>query len=333
MKSLPEVPTAKASDFAIHLSSLSSPVVFRGLASQWPIVKACLQGNDATVEYLKAKAKPIIVGTGSIAAEHQGRLFYNQEFNGFNFSRESREFDTFLKQLESAAKQQTSDSYYMGSTNVDHLMPEFKVENPLPQLAKLNPLVSAWISNQALVAPHQDFPDNLAVCVAGKRRFTLFPPEQVSNLYIGPLDNTPAGQPISLVNTREPDFERFPKYQTALDNALVVELEPGDALLLPSLWWHSVEGLEPINILINYWWQNSANYLGSPMDALFHGIMNIGSLPESQKQAMKALFDHYVFANTEQTHSHIPEQAQGILSADEMAVRRIRAHLLNKLNQ
>ena len=44
--------------------------------------------------------------------------------------------------------------------------------------------------------------------VAGRRRFTLFPPEQVANLYIGPLDLTPAGQPVSLVDQAQPDLVR-----------------------------------------------------------------------------------------------------------------------------
>jgi hypothetical protein len=38
----------------------------------------------------------------------------------------------------------------------------------------------------------------------------------------------------------------------------MVELEPGDALHIPSMWYHHVEGLEPFNMLVNYWWREHA---------------------------------------------------------------------------
>jgi hypothetical protein len=58
-------------------------------------------------------------------------------------------------------------------------------------------LASIWIGNRTRIAAHYDLPDNVAVVAAGHRRFTLFPPEQVRNLYVGPVDFTrrPAGQP------------------------------------------------------------------------------------------------------------------------------------------
>ena len=311
------------------LLKVEQPLIVRGMVEWWPIVQAGKESNSALSKYLIEQGNDIVVGTGKIPAKNQGRLFYNENFNDFNFTRNSEKFFDFLESLFMPS----DDSHYMGSTNVEQLFKHFKQDNTLPQLAHTNPLVSAWLSNQSIVAPHQDFPDNLAICVAGKRRFTLFPPEQVENLYIGPLDHTPAGQPISLVNITEPNFEQHPKFKIAQAHAVVAELKPGDALLIPSLWWHAVEGLEQVNVLINYWWQNSPNYLGSPMDALLHSIMNISALEPQQKQAIKASFDHYVFNNNEDSDAHIPEQAKGVLSGDETAARKIRAYLINKLNQ
>ena len=57
------------------------------------------------------------------------------------------------------------------------------------------------------------------------RRFTFFPPEQLENLYVGPIDFSPAGQPISLVDILNPDYAKFPKYKNAEDAALFADLE------------------------------------------------------------------------------------------------------------
>ena len=114
-----------------------------------------------------------------------------------------------------------------------------------------------WIGNRSLVSTHFDLSDNIACVVAGRRRFTLFPPEQLPNLYVGPLDHTMAGQPASMVELNAPDFERFPRFREALAAAVTAELEPGDAIYIPTLWWHQIEALAPFNILVNYWWEDA----------------------------------------------------------------------------
>ena len=50
-----------------------------------------------------------------------------------------------------------------------------------------------WLGNAIKVATHYDQMENIGIVVTGRRRFTLFPPEQVANLYMGPIELTPAG--------------------------------------------------------------------------------------------------------------------------------------------
>ena len=95
----------------------------------------------------------------------------------------------------------------------------------------------------------------MAIVIGGWRRFTLFPPEQVDNLDVGPLHFTIAGPPVSMVDLLHPDFERYPRFATALEHAVMAELGPGDALFIPPLWWHDVEALDGVNVRMSYWWE------------------------------------------------------------------------------
>ena len=195
-------------------------------------------------------------------------------------------------------------------------------------------LASIWIGNKCRISAHFDLPSNIACCAVGRRTFTLFPPDQVSNLYPGPIDFAPGGQPISTVDFKKPDYKKFPRFKEALKNALVAELEPGDAVIVPSMWWHHVESFDDLNVLVNYWWRESPKYMGNPSAVLNHALMAMRQLPDDQKKAWKQMFDYYIFENDENSHSHIPEDALGILSPmDESNARKIRTMVLNQLNR
>jgi oxalate decarboxylase/phosphoglucose isomerase-like protein (cupin superfamily) len=113
------------------------------------------------------------------------------------------------------------------------------------------------------VATHNDPVENVAVVAAGRRRFTLFPPSAEPDLYMGPHHPTPAGARISMVHVTAPDFDRFPRFAAALEVAQVAELLPGDAIFIPRDWFHHVEAIERFNVLVNYWWDASAEAAGS----------------------------------------------------------------------
>ena len=314
--------------------SSTEPLVLRGLVADWPLVQAGLVSPRAAIDYLRRFARHDAQVQVMLAPpEVQGRYFYNEALTGFNFRIErpplGAMLDAMLQQLDDARP----PSLYMGSTTVDSYLPGLRAENDL-DLAAYDPLFSVWIGNRTRIAAHQDVPDHIACVAVGHRRFTLFPPAQLRNLYIGPLDLTPAGQPVSLVDFAQPDLARFPRFAEALQHAQVAELEPGDAIFIPSLWWHHVEGLDSFNVLLNYWWRATPGHMDSPMNALMLALMSVRDLPAEQRAAWQEIFRHYVFEADQDTAAHIPEGARRTLAplTPEVA-RELRARLLQRLNR
>jgi hypothetical protein len=309
------------------------PLVLRGLAADWPLVRAGLESPRAARDYLLRHYQQATVAVFLGLPEIEGRFFYTEDLTGINFRPAMIKLDTVLDEILRHVDAERPPSLYVGSTTIDTCLPDFRRDNDFNFGAR-EPLASIWIGNRSRIAAHHDLPDNLACVAVGHRRFTLFPPDQLPNLYIGPLDFTPAGQPISLVDFRKPDFVKYPRFATALEHAQVAELGPGDALFIPSLWWHHIESLDALNVLVNYWWRQSPDYLDSPILALLHAIMSVRDLPEEQRRTMEQMFQHYVFAPGDHTAAHIPEPARRVLApmnADR--VREMRAYLLSRLNR
>lgn len=320
---------------AIPDSVLTSvvPLVLKGLVKQWPIVQAAQDSAQAGFEYLCQFYNGELVNTAIGDENNNGAIFYNQDFTGFAYERARSSLTNVYENINRLHANGSQRAYYVDSALVNACVPGFRAHNDL-NLGQFNPRVSVWMGNRTIVSAHHDIPDNIACVVIGKRRFVVFPPDQLQNLYIGPLDFNPAGPAISLVDLHNPDFEKFPRYREALAHAQIAELEPGDAIYIPSMWWHHVEGLMPFNVMVNYWWTAFPNYLGSPQDAFTHALMNIRSLPADERQHWKNLFDYYIFdANPEDT-AHIPQGKLGVLGdIDETAARRLRSQLLNRLNR
>jgi hypothetical protein len=309
------------------------PLVLRGLGAGWPMVRASLDSQAAATAYLRRfyKDATVLVMSGEPAIG--GRFFYNDDLSGFNYKMYRSRLDGVLGELTRFAGDTNASSMYVGSTTIDTVLPGFRAENDFNFGAR-QPLASIWIGNRTRIAAHHDLPDNLACVVAGHRRFTLFPPEQIANLYIGPLEFNPAGQPISLVDFAKPDYQRFPRFAEAAKAAHVAELGPGDAIFIPSMWWHHIESLDDFNALVNYWWRQSPAHMDSPMGALMLALITVRDLPPEQRTAWENLFRHYVFQAGEETAGHIPERARRSLGPlDASLVRELRANVLARFNR
>lgn len=311
------------------------PAVLRGLVADWPAVAASKSGDEALAKFLSGAANEVPFEAWFGAPEIGGRFGYNADFDGFNHERRLATVEQLLDLLLRQRGHDAPFSMYAGGIPIRKHLPGLISAIPMPLLdPKREMLISLWLGNRTRTAAHWDLPQNLACVVAGRRKFTLFPTDQLKNLYVGPLDFTLAGQPTSLVDLEEPDFERHPRFRDALEAAETAELGPGDALYLPSLWWHGVSSLDEIGAMVNFWWRDGPPPHLTPLNALYHSVITLKDLPPKERDAWRSFFDHYVFGDDGDPAEHLPENARGILGRrTPELVTRVKALLVRVLSR
>lgn len=319
-----------AEAFIRAIAEPCAPAALRGLAERWPAAAAARKSRAALFSYLldfdSGRTAQAFVGAPAIG----GRYDYGDGAGGFNFDRETLTVPEALERITAAAEQPNHSSLYLGSLPAELHFPGFAEENAtLPLPPSVQPRI--WLGNASRVACHYDTYDNLAVVVAGRRRFTLYPPDAIGDLYVGPIDHTMAGQPTSLAAGCAPGDPRYPRFEAALARALVIELEPGDALYIPKLWWHQVEATEPVNMLVNYWWDGFSAGPDAPYTTMLLAMIAIAERPSAERAAWRAFFDHYVFRPDGHPLAHLPEERHGILGPLRTNYGRIRATIMQIL--
>jgi hypothetical protein len=312
------------------------PAILRGLVNDWPSVRHGRESSSALVQYLRRFDNGNPVDAQMTPPQVDGQRYYNETMTGINFIRNRLTLAALIEQVLRYANFPNPPAVAAQSALMRDCLPGFAEENRLSLVGdKVLPRI--WLGNRITTPTHLDEWNNIGCVVAGRRRFTLFPPEQIENLYIGPLDFGHTGAPMSVVSLRNPDLEQYPKFRTALGQAQSGELKPGDAIVIPPLWWHHVESLEPFNVLVNYWWHDNVEDVArvdSAFDSLLHGILNIRALPPATRRAWSALFEQYVFGDDATATAHIPPARRGILgelSAEQIAV--LRAQLVKRLSR
>jgi hypothetical protein len=333
LQSIPVWENVSKEQFHNEIVPLNKPAVIKSLMADWSIVKAAKKSPIDFAKYIKSRDNKTQVAALVGSPDCDGRLFYNKDFNGFNFTRKPVTLGAAITHLINTSKKTNSPVIAIQAIPVREFLPDFDQENAQPFLDK-SVVPTMWMNNRNLVAPHYDPHDNIAAVVAGRRKFTLFPPDQIKNLYLGPMLNTPAGVPISLVNILEPDFEKFPNYREALDKGQEAFLDPGDAIYIPALWWHAVQSLENINALVNYWWSGISNNGLMPINSLLHSMLSISELSSDKRKAWRDYFDYLVFKLHDEPSDHLPKDLDDIttkLSAkQEKALRDFLSATLQK---
>ncbi|EQB33987.1 hypothetical protein M529_01295 [Sphingobium ummariense RL-3] len=288
------------------------PTLIAGLCASWPAVCQASDSDAACAAYLAGldggEIAEAFIGARAIG----GRYHYGEGLEGFNFARETMRVEQALARILANAADGATETLYMGSLPTDQYLARFPKENSLAAMAPhMRPRI--WMGNASTIACHFDTYDNLACVIAGRRRFTLYPPDAIADLYVGPIDHTMAGQPVSLAAGAAPGDPRYPRFAAAAARAITVDLEPGDALYLPKLWWHQVEATAPFNVLANYWWDAFAAGPDVPFPTMLLSMIAIAERPEAERQAWRAYFDHYVFRPEGHPLAHLSPEKHGVL--------------------
>lgn len=332
MKPVEEIGEVDAATFEAEHRPLYQPLVIRGLARHWPVVehgqRSAQQALDHVTQFDNGQPTDVMLAPQS----ERGRFFYSPDMRGFNFRREKLSLTDLARHLREIADSAEPIGIYAGATAMESHLPGFAQANPLPLIAGMEATPRIWVGNATQVATHFDLSDNIAVVAVGQRRFTLFPPEATSSLYVGPLNITLAGQPVSMVDPLNPDLENYPDYAKALELGQFADLEPGDAIFIPTLWWHHVAAQAPINIMVNYWHNDAVR--GGGFIALVHAMLAIRDLPIRQRKAWRAWFEHFVFGEgAPDVAAHLPSHAQGVNgSASPSRDEQIRRFVVQALS-
>ncbi len=314
MKSIPAWQGVTPAIFEQEIRPAAQPALLKGIVARWPLVLAAKESAGMCAAYLRRLALDRPVEFVQASADIDGRLHYQDNVRAANFERRQSTLGGFLDRLLQEAPSERPCALAVQGLLASEHVPDFAGENWLDILPRAIP-PRLWIGSAIKVATHSDPTENVACVAAGRRRFTLFSPEQVSNLYMGPFHITPAGTQVSMAHVTAPDIERFPRFAAALEAAQYADLEPGDAIYIPYQWYHHVESLDRFNVLVNYWWDPARADVGSAWDALMHGMMTLRNLPPDQRRAWRAMFDHYVFLANGEPGAHLPPDVRGVLAA------------------
>ena len=105
---------------------------------------------------------------------------------------------------------------------------------------------------------HYDALDNCLVQLCGRKRVKLFPPSAASGLY---LSGSSSRVPTSCVWADDSDegchaaiATHFPRFAAAKAACVEVCLNPGEALVIPRYWAHSVLADDDLSVAVNCFW-------------------------------------------------------------------------------
>lgn len=304
------------------LIAADEPFVLRGVADEFEMLSRWPTDAEGWLASLSSicgtRMVPVVTGLMGDRGYVKGSQLPGQPRMLATTLSGMRRVEEVVRDLLLIERHEVPNFLYVHSTSVAEYLPE--IEDMLSQLRVPRGAQDGdwrlWVSSgRNSIHCHYDKHRNLSTVLLGNKTFVLFPPEQLPNLYVSPMEGAGYGTPASLVDVLEPDFERHPRYRRALESALRAVLGPGDTLFIPSCWWHYVE-TRSLCAAVNVWWKELSNEEYANANAVFlSGLLWLRDLPRHWRRIWRAQFEHFIFALDGDPYAHLSPECQGYAGA------------------
>jgi len=240
------------SQFLTTISPLRLPAVLRGCPlgpcmSSWTM--------ESLAEKLSGVVRPVHVTTEP-----------DMSFASKNFKYSSMDLGEMVR---IAASGEGNEMYYLRAVSeenprtkpvsLEEDFPTISKDFDLPDLLPQEKMFSSVLrvsSGGVRVWTHYDVMDNIYCQVVGHKQAILWPPSEADKLYL-------VGDKSRVVDIENPDLKQFPLFQLA--RQYKAELQPGDILFIPALWFHNMVARD-FGVAVNVFWRELDVKLYDPKD-------------------------------------------------------------------
>ncbi|HZJ35688.1 MAG TPA: cupin-like domain-containing protein [Gillisia sp.] len=221
LQSIPRVRGISKEEFLKEYFIPQKPVVMEDLTADWPA------REKWNFEYFREKVGEVVVPIydGKPAKGHQSS-------HGPAMKIKMKEYIDILKKGPTDLRM----FFFNLLKNCPELIHDFKYPDLGVRFFKKLPVLFVGGEGAKVVMHYDmDLANNFHFNFAGEKKVILYPPSQTKYLYKVPYSIVSMEQ----IDMEHPDFKRYPALLKA--KGYEVTLKPGDALFIPSKWWHFIK--------------------------------------------------------------------------------------------